>query len=291
MSPRRDILPGVLLLGVTAIWGVTFVMVKDAVALYPPVTFLAARFLLAAGILGAFALRHPADARLGLLIGALLAVGYLTQTYGLLTVQASTAGLLTGMFVVFTPLCDAVLFRVRTPRVTLFAVALALGGMIALTYGGSLHRGELIGEGLLLVCALAFAGHIALLSHHSRNHSAFGLAAWQMVACGLVFSAGSVGTHTVAVPPPAVVPALLVTGIGASALGFLVQTYVQRRLSAGRAALLLTAEPAFAVLFGVLLAGDRLSPLKMGGAGVILVVLAGHEAILARRRPEGAPEG
>lgn len=266
-------------------------MVKDAVAVYPPITFLAARFLLAALVLGVFAVRHRADARLGLVIGGLLAAGYLTQTYGLLTVPASTAGLLTGMFVVFTPLCDAVLFRVRTPRVTLLAVALALVGMVALTYGGTVTRGELIGEGLLLLCALAFAAHIAFLSRYSRNHSALGLAGWQMVACALAFSAGSLGARSVSAPPAAVIPALLLCGLGASALGFLTQTYVQRRLSAGRAALLLTAEPAFAVFFGVLLAHDQLSPLRIAGAVVILGSLAAHEAILARRRPEGAPEG
>ena len=290
-NPRVTLLPGLLLLAVTAIWGLTFVMVKDAVAVYPPITFLAARFLLAAGVLGVFALLRRGDARLGLGIGLLLAAGYLTQTYGLLTVPASLAGLLTGMFVVFTPLCDAVLFGVRTPRVTLLAVGLALVGMIAVTYGGSLGRGELVGEALLLLCALAFAAHIAFLSRHSRNHSALGLAGWQMVACAVVFSAGSLAARSVSPPPPAVYPALLVTGIGASALGFLAQTWVQRRLSAGRAALLLTAEPAFAVLFGVLLAHDRLSLLRIAGAVVILGSLAGHEAILARRRPAGAPEG
>jgi len=284
-------LPALALLAVTAVWGVTFVMVKEAVALYPPMSFLAARFLLAAVVLGGFALRRRADARLGLVIGGLLAVGYLTQTYGLLTVPVSTAGLLTGMFVVFTPLCDAAIFRVRTPRVTLVAVGLALVGMVAVTYGGKPGRGELIGEGLLLLCALAFAAHIAFLSHFAHRHSALGLAGWQMVACALAFSVGSVAARSVSAPPPAVFPALLVTGLGASAAGFLVQTYVQRRLSAGRAALLLTAEPAFAVLFGVLLAHDLLSPLRVVGAAVILVALAGHEAVLARRRPEGAPEG
>ncbi|GAC1329736.1 MAG: DMT family transporter [Candidatus Dormibacteria bacterium] len=288
---RSALLPALALLGVTATWGLTFVMVKDAVALYPPVTFLAARFLLAAVVLGAFAVRRPADARLGLLIGALLAAGYLTQTYGLLTVPASTAGLLTGMFVVFTPLCDAVIFRVRTPRITIVAVAIALLGMAAVTYGGNPGRGELFGEALLLLCALAFAAHIAFLSHYSHRHSALGLAGWQMVACALAFTLGSLGARSVSAPPPAVFPALLVTGLGASAAGFLVQTYVQRRLSAGRAALLLTAEPAFAVLFGVLLAHDNLSPLRILGAAVILLALAGHETILARRRPEGAPEG
>jgi drug/metabolite transporter (DMT)-like permease len=277
------------MLGVTALWGLTFVVVKDAVAVYPPLSFLAVRFLLAAGVLGVFAARSRRDARLGLAIGGLLAVGYLTQTYGLTAVPPSTAGLLTGMFVVFTPMCDRLFFGVATPRATLFALGVALVGMAAVTYGGSLRGGELLGEGLVLVCALAFAAHIAFLSKYSSEHSALGLAGWQMVACALAFSAGALATRGVAAPPTTVVPALLITGLGASAIAFLAQTYVQRHLSASRAALLFTAEPAFAVLFAVLLAHDQLTPIRIAGAVLILGALAGHEMVVARGRPEGEP--
>lgn len=288
-SGGSALVPVLVMLGVTALWGVTFVVVKDAVAVYHPISFLAARFLLAAVALGVFAVRSRRDARLGLIIGSLLAVGYLTQTYGLTTVPPSTAGLLTGMFVVFTPVCDRLFFGVATPLATIGALALALLGMVAVTYGGSLHSGELLGEGLILVCAFAFAAHIAFLSRYSRQHSALGLAGWQMVACAIAFSAGAVATRGVEAPPTSVVPALLITGIGASAVAFLAQTYVQRHLSASRAALLFTAEPAFAVLFGVLLAHDQLTQLRVAGAVLILAALVGHEAVVARGRPEGEP--
>jgi drug/metabolite transporter (DMT)-like permease len=282
------VVPALLLLGVTAIWGWTFVIVKDAVAQYAPIAFLTARFLLAALLLGAFALRRPRDARMGLVMGGLLAIGYLAQTYGLTRVPPSTAGLLTGMFVVFTPLCDRLFFGVAVRRATLVAVAVALVGMAAVTGGGGLG-GEVVGEALVLVCALAFAAHISFLSRYSPGRSAVGLAGWQMIACALIFSAGTLVTRAPGVPPRGVVPALLITGVGASALAFLAQTYVQRRLSASRAALLLTAEPAFAVLFGVWLAHDRLSALRIGGALMIMAALAGHEAVVARGRPEGEP--
>jgi drug/metabolite transporter (DMT)-like permease len=280
------------MLAVTATWGWTFVIVKDAVAQYRPMSFLAARFLLAALLLGAFALRRRADARLGLVIGALLAVGYASQTYGLTMVPPSTAGLLTGMFVVFTPLCDRVFFGVATRRATIVAVVVALAGMTAVTYGGSLSTGEVFGEGLVLLCALAFAAHISFLSRYSPGRSAVGLAGWQMLACAAAFSVGAAATGGALVPPPAVIPAVVITGVGASALAFLAQTWVQRRINASRAALLLTAEPAFAVLFGVWLAHDQLTPLRAAGAVVILAALIGHEAVVARTlelAPTGGP--
>ena len=279
------------MVAVTAVWGLTFVTVKEAVAVYPPITFLAARFTIAAILLGVFAARGRGAARLGLLIGTVVAVGYAGQTYGLTTVPPSTAGLLTGLFVVFAPICDAVFYRVRTPRATWAALGVALLGMVALTYGGNLAAGTLVGEALLLVCAVAFGAQISLLSRNSRHHSPFALAGWQMLACAVLFSAGAAASRQVQPPPSSLLPALLLTGVGASALGFLVQTYVQRHLTAGRAALLFTAEPAFAVLFGVTLAHDAVTPLRVAGVALILVALVGHEAIVARGRPEGEIAG
>src|SRR5205814_2821054 len=70
--------------------------------------------------------------------------------------------------------------------------------------------------------------------------------------------------------------ALLVTGVFASALAFLVQTWAQRRTSATRTALAFTMEPAWAALFGYTLAGDRLGAVGWGGCAAIMagIVLA-----------------
>ncbi|HEV1997218.1 MAG TPA: DMT family transporter [Candidatus Dormibacteraeota bacterium] len=284
---RTALLPVVLMVAVTAVWGLTFVTVKQAVAVYPPITFLAARFLIAALLLGGFAARGRSAARLGLGIGLVVAVGYIFQTYGLTTVSPSVAGLLTGLFVVFAPLCDAAFYRIATPLVTWAALGVALLGMVALTFGGNVGPGTLVGEGLLLLCAIAFGAQISLLSRHSRHHSPFALAGWQMLACAALFSAGAAGSGNLRPPSAALLPALLLTGVGASAVGFLAQTYVQRHLSAARAALLFTAEPAFAVLFGVTLAHDAITPFRVVGVVLILLALVGHEAIVARGRPEG----
>ena len=289
MKGRTPALAMLLMVVVTAVWGLTFVTVKEAIAVYPPTSFLAVRFGLAALVLVGFALRRPRDAGLGLVIGALLAAGYLTQTYGLTAVPASTAGLLTGLFVVFTPLCDALFFRLRAAPVTWLAVLGALAGMVLLASGGSTAGAALVGEGLLLLCALAFAAHISFLSRFSARHSPVSLAAWQMVACAVLFSASAGATGRVTAPPAAVVPALVFTGVVASAVAFLAQTYVQRHLSAPRTALLLTAEPAFALLFGITLAHDPVNPLRLAGAAMILLVLVAHEAVVARGRPEGEP--
>jgi drug/metabolite transporter (DMT)-like permease len=73
--------------------------------------------------------------------------------------------------------------------------------------------------------------------------------------------------------------ALLVTGVFASALAFLVQTWAQRVTTATQTALAFTMEPVFAALFGYWLAGDRLGAAAWVGALGIMagIVLAGRD--------------
>jgi drug/metabolite transporter (DMT)-like permease len=64
--------------------------------------------------------------------------------------------------------------------------------------------------------------------------------------------------------------ALLVTGVFASALAFLAQTWAQRRTTATRTALAFSMEPVWAGLFGFTLAGDRLGATAWLGCAVIM---------------------
>src|SRR5437764_4193797 len=111
-------MPVLALLVVTAVWGLTFVQVKDAVAFYPLFAFLAVRFAIACAVLAPLALPRlrSLDRRAlagGLAIGGLLAAGYAFQTVGLERATVSSAGFITGLYVPLTPLCALLLFRVR----------------------------------------------------------------------------------------------------------------------------------------------------------------------------------
>lgn len=281
--------PALLLVGVTAIWGWTFVIVKEAVARYPVVSFLGVRFLLAAVVLWllvAFTRERARVALIGLAIGVVLALSYLVQTLGLSRTSVANTGLITGLFVVFTPIIDRIAWQVPSRTDAWLAAGIAFAGTALLTGGAptGLHFGDL----LVLLGSVGFALHITLLSRYASGGPLL-LAAWQMTAAATVLTAGALATRSTIVPiPTAVLPAIAITGIFASAIAFWVQTYAQQRLPASRAALILTMEPAFTVFFAFLLVGERFGLLQALGAGLILAALF-YSEIRGGHTMAGAP--
>jgi drug/metabolite transporter (DMT)-like permease len=262
--------PLLALVAVTAVWGVTFVQVKDAVAIYPVLPFLAVRFAIASAVLSPALPRIAGLGRKGLaaagLAGALLGAGYVLQTLGLERTSVSSAGFVTGMYVVLTPLIALALFRLRVGAAAWGGVALATLGLGMLA---GIHSGSAVGDLLVLAAAAVYSLQIVLMERYAPRYDPFAFTLVEL----LVAFAGL----TVAAVPSAAVPhgwtvwgALLVTGVFASALGFLVQTWAQQRTSATRTALVFTLEPVWAALFGFTLAGDRLGLLGWGGCAVIM---------------------
>ena len=274
-----------LLLGVTAVWGWTFVLVKDAISQYPTVPFLGIRFAVAFLVMAAAVRRLP-DRRLllvGLAVGAALSAGYLLQTVGLQYTSPGNAGLITGLFVVFTPALERVFGR-PVPLRTVGAIVVALAGTVLLTAGGG-RIGA--GDVLVLGCALAFALHIVLLGRWSKGLPAAPLAMVQMATAAVVFGAG--GAPAFRPPPGGVWFAILVTGVFASALAFFIQTWAQAHLSPSRTALILASEPAWALLFAILLAGQTFDLLQGVGAALVLAAVIGHEGLEIRSGQPAAP--
>jgi drug/metabolite transporter (DMT)-like permease len=271
------------LLMVTAVWGWTFVLVKDALTHYPTLPFLQLRFILAFLVMAVLVRRLPTRRELwvGVVAGAVLAAGYLTQTVGLTITSPGNSGLITGLFVVFTPLIDRI-FGVKLRWFTLTAVAIALTGTVLLVGGPS---GFGLGDLLTVACAFFYALHLVLLSRWSPGLRPATLAMLQMATGAVIFSAG--GSWSLTAPAPDVWLAIVVTGVFASALAFYIQTWAQQHLSASRTALILTTEPAWAVVAAVVLAGQRFGLLQAAGAALMLVAIVGHEVAHLKFKPHG----
>ncbi|MHB8761711.1 MAG: DMT family transporter [Coriobacteriia bacterium] len=286
------------LVAVAAVWGSTFVVVKDAVSVYPLYAFLSLRFLIA---VVAFAIVLPASIRLlrpstlgvGLLAGVFLTAGYVFQTWGLQATSASNAAFITGMFVVITPALQALVLR-RPPRAaTLVGVVLAVAGLWLLSGAGDGRWNA--GDTRVLLCAVAYSAHMIVLGSVGHHHDVRPFTLVQLAVVAVACGAISLVTEPLGLPQEGSVwVALIVTGVFASALAFAVQTYAQRFLSPTKTALILITEPAFGGLFGWI-AGERLGLSGAAGAALILAGMAAAELLGAggpgERRYEPGVEG
>ncbi|HWH44328.1 MAG TPA: DMT family transporter [Thermoleophilaceae bacterium] len=285
----------VALVAMAAVWGLTFVMVQDAIELLPVMAFLGYRFVPAALLIAILFRRRlgglgAAGIRSGCVMGLFLTGGYVFQTLGLEDTTASNAGFITGLFVVLTPVLGAVFLRERITRLGWAAAAVSAFGLFLLSGAGA--EFSLRGDGLVLFGAFAFAGHILATGRGVARHDAGALLAIQLGVCGAICLVAAALLGEIEAPRGATVwSALIVTSLVASALGFFVQTYAQQHAPPARTALILASEPAFAGLFGFLLAGERLGLVSWAGAALIMAAIAAVELVPRLRPPRPLPEG
>ncbi len=303
MAARRYAPEGALVLA-AFLFGITFVLVGDALDDVTPAAFLVLRFALAVVVLAPVAVvssrtaasrtaasppRPPATpppdrrtlVRVGAVAGVLLFGGFAAQTVGLQDTSPATSAFITGLFVIFTPFVQAVVDRAWPPASVVVCAGLAAFGLYLLT-GADLGVGR--GEVATLICAVMFAVWIVYQGRNATRVPPIPFTTVQMavlVVVGLPWLAvAGVGDLTATAWL-----AVAVTGIACSAVALTLQLWGQRRIPAPRAALILLLEPVFAGVVSVLV-GERIGAIELLGAGVILVAIALAER--GPRRPRGA---
>ncbi|MCW5964983.1 MAG: DMT family transporter [Bryobacterales bacterium] len=273
------------LIAICLVWGATFTVIKTALDDVSPVLFLALRFGVATLVLWV-GIRWRGPLRIqrksvgaGALLGLALFGGYVFQTVGLRFTTPSRSAFLTGLFIVMVPLLAALASRRSPSRSEIAGILLAFLGMALLS--GPLGESQTVrGDLLTVVCAVCYAVHILLLGHFARIHDTRTLALLQV---GFTFLL-SVGACCW-VEPVRFVPgwrlwlAVLFTGVLATALAFLVQTWAQRITSPTRTALIFSLEPVFAWGTAFLVLGEQLGGMSAAGA---LLILAGVVAVEIR---------
>jgi drug/metabolite transporter (DMT)-like permease len=264
----------------TLIWGATFVLVKAALSDVSPVLFLALRFTLAAGALlaafrgSAFPTGEPGRtwraAGAGALAGIFLFSGYVFQTMGLRLTTAPRSAFITGLTSVAVPLLAAIVYRVRPQVSEVAGVLVATAGLALMTLPGVLGPMRL-GDLLTLCCALGFAAHIVTLGHFAEQMSYELLSVTQIgVAAVLGWALFSWVERPRVAWRPAVVWAILITGLLATALAFSIQAWAMRYTSPARTALIFMLEPVVAWVTSYCIVGEGLSGRAAAGAALIL---------------------
>lgn len=255
------------------LWGVSFVVVKLALASASPLACAAIRFALATLVLAPFVRLGTrftgAELAGGVVLSALLGIGYLTQTTGLQWTTPSRSAFLVALSSVLAPALAAVLLRERPRQAVLVALALAGLGVFFLTAPerGGLNRGD----ALTLITAVLYGGHIVVTGVVARRHDPLRLVWLEIAGTTVLATCGAIFVEDAHVSwSPGFMAALVYTAVGATVTTLLLQMKAQRHMTAARASVLFCGESLFAGITSWLVLGERLTSVQWLGGGLIL---------------------
>ena len=265
------------LLAVAAMWGISFVWMKDILDQQDVYSFLTSRFLVAAA---AMILLKPKVLKLftkelvfkGLIVGMALGSGYIFQTLGLDRTTPAITGFITGLYVVVTPVLASLFLKERlTPAMWGYVLLAVLGLAVLSVQGWSIGLGEIF----VLISAVFFAIHIILLGSWSKNFDAYALTVVQLIGCALLSAIPATINGYVAPPDLQVWGVIVFTALFATAIAFVIQTWSQARISTTKVAVILTMEVVFAAVFSVMYGMEPLTlRLAVGGTMFLIAMLA-----------------
>lgn len=265
----------------TMIWGGSFVVMKNSVDVLEPTFLLAVRFTIAALALVLVFYKklrnlNGESLKRGLILGILLELSYLFQTYGIKYTTASKNAFITTLYVILVPFLHWGISKKRPKAKNLAAAVMAVIGLALLTLEGEL--GINLGDFLTLLCGLCFALHMVYIDQFTENYDPVFLTIVQIAVVGVcnwflvpVFD-GMDAYNFCALMDKDLIIGLLYLAIFSTMVGFLLQNVCQKYLSANTTALLLSMESVFGALFSVMLLNEVLAEKML--IGCILMFLA-----------------
>jgi len=274
------------LLVTATIWGTTFVATKIALANISPVLYLAVRFGVASLLFVLF-FRSSVSIPKSLFLSALPLLcwyfaGFVFQTIGLNFTTASKSGLITGSYVIFTPMLQSLLEKRVPPLGIWIASLMVFGGLYLLTMNGAEFVSDFnFGDFLTLLCGLCYAFYLVELDKLTSQESfsqepsrLMKLVLLQLLFCGLM----SVPFSFLLESPMfhfswSFVVVILYLALFASVITTILQTRYQKDTTPSRAAIIFIMEAVISTIFAVIFLGESLSVIAWIGAGLMIAGL------------------
>lgn len=266
-----------LLLTVAIAWGVTFLMVQDAIESTPVYAFLFFRFSLASILMFFIAYKFLKETNVqtviyGVILGLFLFFAFATQTFGLAYTKSSIVAFITGLNVICVPFLAYFIFKDKVRRNVFIASLIAVFGLYLLTMSGKLTLGT--GEFLTLICAFLFALQIIFTGKFSKQVNVYLLVLYQLITVSVLslgFSLVLDDTTFGIEYDYTFYKAVIVTAVFATVYAFLIQTYMQQFTTATKTAIIFTMEPVSASIYGYFVGGEILTSIQIFGATLIIV--------------------
>ena len=293
---KKQWVGSVMLLLASMIWGAAFVAQTQAMELMPPFAFQASRFFLGGLVLlPVIAIadkksisKQPQSRkdkayqlRCGIICGLILFAACSPQQIGLmLDLPAGKSGFITSLYIILVPIFG-LFFKKKVQPWVWVSIALALLGLYMLCGMGTFSMSP--GEGLTLICAIAFSFHIMFIDHVGNSVDGIRMSCTQFMTAGaisliiaLILEEPSWSSLAACWLP------IAYTGVFSSGVAYTLQILGQARTEPTTASLLMSLEAVFSALFGWLIIDQQLSLLELGGcalvfAGVIIAQLPGKE--------------
>ena len=277
-SKLYELRADLLLLSVAIAWGVTFLMVQDAINSTPVYAFLFFRFGIASILMFFIAYKYLNQINkrtifYGVILGTFLFSAFATQTFGLLYTKSSIVAFITGLNVIFVPFLAYLVFKDHISKKVFIAAIVAVIGLYSLTMSGTLPVG--IGVFLTLICAFLFVLQIIYTVKFSKEVNVFLLVLFQLITVtilSLIFSLSLDDVTFNLSYDYAFFKAVLITAIFATVYAFLIQTYMQQFTTASKTAIIFAMEPVSAAIFAYFMISETLTSIQLSGA--VLIVLA-----------------
>lgn len=292
---KRGALAKAALLVATLIWGSTFIIFKDAMNGLPPLFILAFRYLVATVILSAvffkkLRLINKTYLWQGAVLGVFLAAAYIFQTYGLQGTTPGKNAFLTAVYCVLVPFVSWAFFGSRPDRFNFLAAATCLAGIGFVSLDGDMSVNA--GDWLTLVGGVFFALHIAFVARFNSDKDAVTLTLVQFFTAGVICGAGSLCFETLpSSVPPAAWTEIIYLAVCGTAIAMLLQNVGQKYVSSSSAAIILSLEALFGVLFSVIFGYENLSvKLVIGFALIFFAIITSETKWKFVRRRGGGSE-
>ena len=278
-NKTKKILASSGLLGASIIWGFAFVIVKNAFDLVPTIYMLAFRFTIATIALAVIFWKKLGGLNKkiigeGAILGAVLFISYLLQTEGCKYTTAGKNAFLTTTYIIIVPFLYWIITRKRPAGYVFLAAFLAIVGIGLLSLQGDMSINY--GDFLTLLCGIGYAAHLVGISQFTKKSDPILLTILQMFFTavfswiGTIFTTTGLGDIQMSTE---LVMAMLYLGLLSSAIGFLLQTVCQKYVSPNVAALLISTEAIFGVIFTTIFLGEIMTTRMIIGCIIMLVAI------------------
>ena len=281
-----------MLLAAALIWGLSFVVMKDAVDVLEPATLIGVRFFVCGLILAVVfqkRLRAHLDRRYvlgGLACGALIFIAYWLQTIGLANTTPGKNAFITATYVVIVPFAWWLAARRRPTAANVVAAVLCVVGIGLVSVTGNLTVG--FGDLMTLVSAVFFAAHIVYVAIASKDRDVFVLTVYQFLfggVLGLLIGGLTEPAPDLSLVTPAFLFNMAYLVLFASLLALLFQNVAIAKVPPAQGALLLSLESVFGVLSSVLLYGEAMTLRLVVGFALIFVAIVVSETFPLKEAP------